>query len=73
MFGFFSIQQWPCHTKADKDMADKGLTLFDECAAPCVYLCPQLEECTFSSWEDSKMYTVGTIANAQTDKGCQLK
>ena len=26
------------------------------------------EECTFSSWGHSKMYTPGTIANSQTDR-----
>ena len=45
-------------------MADKGLNLSDECAAECVHLCPQEEECT-SSWVDGKMYTPGTIANPQ--------
>ena len=44
-----------------------GLNLFDDCAAECVHLCPQEEECTFSSWGDSKMKTPGTIANSQTD------
>ena len=27
-------------------MAEKGLNLFDECAAECVHLCPQEEQCT---------------------------
>ena len=54
-------------------MADKGLNLFDECAAECVCLCPQEEERTISSWGDSKIYTPGTIENSQTDRGCQLK
>ena len=27
-------------------MADKGSNLFRECAAECVHLCPQEEECT---------------------------
>ena len=49
-------------------MADKGLNLFDECAAGCVHLCPQEEESTSSSCSNSKMYTPGTIANAQTGK-----
>ena len=64
---FFSVQQWPCHNNI---LADKGLNLFDECAADFVLLCPQEKECTSSSWGDSKMYTPGTIANSQT--GCQL-
>ena len=35
-------------------VADKGSNSFDECAAQCVHLCPQEEECTSSSWGDSK-------------------
>ena len=46
-------------------MVDKGLNVFDECVAECVHLCPQVEECIFSSWGDSKMYLPGTIANLQ--------
>ena len=46
-------------------MTDKGFSLFDECAARCVHLFPQEEECTSSSWGDSKMYTSGSIANSQ--------
>ena len=38
-------------------MTDKGFNLFDECAARCVHLFPLEEECTSSSWGDSKMYT----------------
>ena len=51
-------------------MTDKGLNLFDDCAAECVYIysCPQEEECTSSSWGYSKIYTPGTIANLQTDR-----
>ena len=44
-------------------MIDKGLNLFDECAARCVHAAPQ--ECTSSSWGDSKMYTSDSIANSQ--------
>ena len=44
-------------------MIHKGLNLFDECAARCVHLSPQ--ECTSSSWGDSKIYTSGSIANSQ--------
>ena len=36
-------------------MTDKGFNLFDECAARCVHLFPQEEECTSSSWGDGKM------------------
>ena len=55
-------------------MSDKDLNLFDECAAECVHLCPQKEERTSSSsWGHSKMYTPGTIASSDTDRGCQLK
>ena len=46
-------------------MAEKGPNLFDECAAECVHMCPQKEECTSSSLGDSKMCTPGTIANLQ--------
>ena len=31
-------------------MAEKGANLFDECAAECVHLCPQEEECTSTFW-----------------------
>ena len=34
-------------------MADEDLNLFKECAARCVYLFPQEEECT---WADCKIY-----------------
>ena len=67
---FFPIQQWTCH---DNIGADKGLNLFDECAAECVHLCLQEEEWTSFSWEESKKYTPGTIANLLTERGCQLK
>ena len=50
-------------------MTDKGFNLFDECAARCVHLFPQEEECeeecTSSSWGDSEMYTSSSIANSQ--------
>ena len=46
-------------------MTDKGLNGFDECASRCVHLPPQEEECTSSSWGDSKMYTSGKIASSQ--------
>ena len=45
-------------------MTDKGLNLFDEYAARCVHLSPQEEECTSSSWGDSKIYTSSSIANS---------
>ena len=35
-------------------MADKGLNLFDDCAAECVHLCPQEEKRTSFSGGDSK-------------------
>ena len=36
----------------------------------CIYIypCPQEEECSSSSREYSKIYTLGTIANLQTDR-----
>ena len=46
-------------------MIDKVFNLFDECASRCVHLSPQEEECTSSSWGDSKMYTSGSIASSQ--------
>ena len=49
-------------------MTDKGLNLFDDCAAECVHLCPQEEQRTSSSWGHNKMYTPGTMANSQTDR-----
>ena len=61
----FAIQQWPCHNNIE---TGKGLNLFDDCAAECVYLCPQEEECTSSSWGHSKIYTLGTMANSQTGR-----
>ena len=54
-------------------MVVKGLNLFDECVAESDRQWPQEEQCTSYSWEGSQMYTPGTIANSQTDKGCQLK
>ena len=62
---YFPIQQWPCHSNIE---TGKGLNLFDDCAAECVYLCPQEEKCTSSSWWHSKIYTLGTMANSQTDR-----
>ena len=62
---FFPIQQWPCDNNI---VTDKGLNLFDDCVAEWVYLCPQEEECTSSSWGHSKMYTPGTIENWKTDR-----
>ena len=52
----------PTHTNI---MTDKGFNLFDECAARCVHLFPQEEECTSPSWGDNKMYTSSCIANSQ--------
>ena len=49
-------------------MRDKGINLFDECAARCAYLddvFPQEEEHTSASFGDSKMYTSDSIANSQ--------
>ena len=46
-------------------MTDKGFNLFDECAAKCVHLLPQEEECTSSYREDSKLYTSDSIENSQ--------
>ena len=49
-------------------MTDKGLNLFDDCAAECVYLCPQEEDCTSSSLGHNKIYTLSIIKNSQTDR-----
>ena len=46
-------------------MADEDLNLFGECAAECVHLCPQKEECTYSPWKETKMCTPGTWQNSQ--------
>ena len=46
-------------------MTDKAFNYFDECAARCVHLFPQEEECTSSSWGESKVYTSSSIANSQ--------
>ena len=62
---YFPIQQRPCHNNI---VTDKGLNLFDDCAAEFVYLFPQEEECTSSSRGHSKIYTPGTLANSQTDR-----
>ena len=42
---------------------DKGLNLFDECAAWCVYLSPQEEEIPLLL--KSRIYTSGNIKNSQ--------
>ena len=46
-------------------MKDKGFNRFGEYATRRLPLFPQEEECTSSSWGDSKMYTSGSIANLQ--------
>ena len=46
-------------------MTDKDLNLFYEFAARCVHLSIQEEQCNFSFWGNSKMYTCGTIANSE--------
>ena len=46
-------------------MINKGLNVFDDCAAECVHLCPQEQEFTSSFWVHSKIYTLGTIPNSQ--------
>ena len=38
-------------------MTGKRFSLFDECAARCVHLFPQEEQCTSFNWGDPKMYT----------------
>ena len=45
-------------------MADNSLNLFDECVAEYKHLCPQKEQCTCSSWRDSKIYTPGIITDS---------
>ena len=47
-------------------MVDKGFGIFDECASRCVYLSPQEEDWTSSSWGDSKMYTFTSMASLQS-------
>ena len=46
-------------------MTDKESNLSDECAARCVHLFPQEEECTSCSCGDSKIYASKSIANSQ--------
>ena len=46
-------------------MKDKGFNRFGEYATRRLPLFPQEEECTSSSWGDSKMYTSSSIANSQ--------
>ena len=46
-------------------MTDKGFKFFDECAARCVHLSPEEEECISFPWGDSKMYKPGSISNSQ--------
>ena len=46
-------------------MTGRGFNVFDECASRCVYLFPQEEDCTSSSWWDSKMDTFSSIASSQ--------
>ena len=48
-------------------MTGNGLNLLDDYAAECVYLCPQEEECTSSSWGHIKICTPSTTVNSQTD------
>ena len=38
---------------------------FEGCVARCAHLSTQEKECTSFSWEDSKMYISGSIANSQ--------
>ena len=47
-------------------MIGKGFNPFYERAARYVHLPACEEECPFSSWEDSKMYTTGSIENSQS-------
>ena len=46
-------------------MTGKEFNIFDECATRYEHLFPQEEECTSSSWGDSKMNTSSSIANSQ--------
>ena len=65
MFVYFPIQQRPCHNNIE---TGEGLNIFDDCAAECVYLCSQEEECTSPFWGHSKIDTLCTMANSQTDR-----
>ena len=46
-------------------ITDKGFNVIDGCTTRCVHLFPQEEECTSSSWGDSKMYKSDSITNSQ--------
>ena len=74
LFLILAFYVLPMHTTM---MSDKGFNLFHECAARCVHLLPQEEECTSSSRGDSKMYTSGSMENSQrmlaeTCKSCVI-
>ena len=47
-------------------MAGKRFNLIDACASRCLYLSPQEEESTSSSWASNKMDTTGSISNSQS-------
>ena len=67
------FQGTPCSKQApyikfkrqQQDSNPQPLNLFDECAARCVHLFTQEEECTSFSCRDSKMYTCDSISNSQ--------
>ena len=46
-------------------IVDSGLNIFPDCAARCVYLSPEEEECTYSCWGEGKMNLSGSIANSR--------
>ena len=55
-------------------MADKALNVFGVCAAKCLHLPPQEEECITSSLGDRRtIYTPGTIASSQRTPGINKK
>lgn len=58
---FSNSKKTPIHSNI---MADKGLNLFDEWSTECEHLSPHEEECSSSSWGDSKMYKTDTIVNS---------
>ena len=54
-------------------MTDKAFNRFDECASRYVHLSPQEEEWISSSWEDSKLYTSGSITTGSQRMQTEIK
>ena len=55
------VLPWHSNIRAGKGF----INFFDKCAARCVYMSPQEEECTSFFLGNSKIYTSGTTANSR--------